>query len=199
MRMIAHPYPVGTPGLALLAAGGMLFFAVLLQRRRAMRGETAPEGKSRLSLVGIIAQMLGFGAVGLGTIVATLPPLSAPALLHAALVAAFMALSVALFVSATRAMGENWSLVARMRTDHQLVTSGIFAHLRHPIYVGMAMFLIALAIAFGHFVNLAVGIPLFLIGTWIRVREEERLLRARFGQAYEDYALRVKRFVPGLI
>jgi protein-S-isoprenylcysteine O-methyltransferase Ste14 len=199
MRMIAHPYPVGMPGLALLAAGGIVFFAVLLKRRRAVRGEGAPGKKSSLSLVGIFAQMLGFAAVGLGPIVATLPPFSPPALLHAALVALFMGLSVALFVSATRAMGENWSFVARMRTDHQLVTSGIFAHLRHPIYVGMAMFLIALTIAFGHFVNLAVGAPLFLIGTWIRVREEEKLLRAQFGAAYDDYAGRVKRFVPGLI
>jgi protein-S-isoprenylcysteine O-methyltransferase Ste14 len=39
----------------------------------------------------------------------------------------------------------------------------------------------------------------FALGTWIRIREEERLLRAEFGAAYEDYAARVKRFVPGIV
>jgi protein-S-isoprenylcysteine O-methyltransferase Ste14 len=114
-------------------------------------------------------------------------------------VAALMGGSVLLFVAATRAMGANWSVVARMREGHELVTGGIFARLRHPIYTGMALFLIALAVAFGHERNLILGAPLFLLGTWIRVHEEESLLRAEFGQAYEAYALRVKRFVPGLI
>jgi protein-S-isoprenylcysteine O-methyltransferase Ste14 len=56
-----------------------------------------------------------------------------------------------------------------------------------------------MALAFGHWRGLAIGVPLYWIGTAIRVREEEKLLRAQFGQAYETYAARVKRFVPGLI
>jgi protein-S-isoprenylcysteine O-methyltransferase Ste14 len=143
--------------------------------------------------------MLGFTAVGFGPVVAALPATSPAAILQAVIVAALMTVSILLFMSASRAMGENWSLVARMRTGHELVTSGVFAHVRHPIYVGMGMFLIALAVAFGHIVNLVVGAPLFILGTWIRIHEEEKLLRAEFGQAYVDYAARVKRFLPGLI
>ena len=198
--MIAHPNPVGTPGLAILTAGGILFFMALLQSRRASRGpNSATARRSRASILGVILQMLGFFAVGLGPIVATLRPTGFPAILHAAIVAILMFVSVALFVAASRAMGRNWSIVARMRSDHELVTQGIFAHLRHPIYVGMAFFLFALAFAFGHMINLVVGAPFFLIGTWIRVHEEEGLLRAQFGSAYSDYSKRVKRFLPGII
>jgi protein-S-isoprenylcysteine O-methyltransferase Ste14 len=96
-------------------------------------------------------------------------------------------------------MGANWSLAARVREDHQLCTEGVFGRMRHPIYTGMGLFLAALAIGFGHEANLVAGVPLFLIGTAIRVREEERLLRAQFGEAYDAYAARVRRFVPGII
>lgn len=201
LRTVAHPYAVGTPALAILTAGGILFLMVLIQSRRAARGgSSAPsERRSTASILGVILQMLGFFAVGLGPILAILRPTGPAAILQAAIVAALMIVCVALFVAATRAMGRNWSVVARMRSDHELVTEGVFAHLRHPIYVGMAFFLLAMAVAFGHLANLALGAPLFLVGTWIRVHEEERLLRGRFGAAFDDYAARVKRFLPGII
>ena len=200
LQLIRHPYPVGTPGLAILAAGGILFAMAMLQSRRASRGPgVAAARRSLASILGVALQMLGFFAVGMGPIVATLPSTGFPAILHAAIVAALMLVCVSLFVAATRAMGRNWSVVARMRTDHELVTEGVFAHLRHPIYVGMTFFLLALAFGFGHMAHLVAGAPLFLVGTWIRVHEEEKLLSAQFGQAYSDYAARVKRFLPGII
>jgi protein-S-isoprenylcysteine O-methyltransferase Ste14 len=41
-------------------------------------------------------------------------------------------------------------------------------------------------------------VPLYALGTWMRVAHEERLLRTQFGAAYDEYAARVKRFVPGV-
>jgi protein-S-isoprenylcysteine O-methyltransferase Ste14 len=96
-------------------------------------------------------------------------------------------------------MGRNWSLEARTREDHELIVSGPFALIRHPIYTGMFAFLLAMAIAFGHWRGLILGVPLFWIGTMMRVTREEKLLRAQFGTSYDAYAARVKRFVPGLI
>jgi protein-S-isoprenylcysteine O-methyltransferase Ste14 len=127
-----------------------------------------------------------------------LPSDSPAALAAAAAVAALMGSAALMFLAASRAMGANWSLAARMRDDHALVTSGIFGRLRHPIYTAMSLFLAAEALALGHYGQLLVGVPLFLIGTAIRVREEERMLSARFGAAYADYAGRVKRFLPGI-
>jgi protein-S-isoprenylcysteine O-methyltransferase Ste14 len=78
------------------------------------------------------------------------------------------------------------------------VRNGVFARVRHPIYLAMTLFLLALAVGLGHEANLVAAAPCFALGTWVRVREEERLLRARFGADYDSYAAAVKRFVPGL-
>src|SRR6185503_7349903 len=129
-----------------------------------------------------------------GGILVGLPAMSPLALGEAAAVAALMLLALGLFISAARTMGANWSIVARMREGHELVTGGVFAHLRHPIYTAMGSFLVAMTIAFGHEYALILALPLFAIGTGIRVREEEKLLRGEFGAAYDDYAARVKRF-----
>jgi protein-S-isoprenylcysteine O-methyltransferase Ste14 len=193
--------PVGLPGLAAFTAGGLLFFASLIWTRigASRRTEGAPAARSSLSRWGVFIQMIAFFAAGFGGIAIRLAPASPAALAEAAAVALLMLLAVALFSAAARAMGANWSIVARMREGHELVTQGVFGALRHPIYTAMAAFLIAMAIAFGHFAGLVLGAPVFALGTWIRVREEERLLRAEFGAAYDDYAARVKRFVPGII
>ncbi|WP_374942788.1 methyltransferase family protein [Sphingomonas sp.] len=191
---------VGLPGLAALATGYFAWLVALVfaRRRRDRAGEANARG-SRRSMLGIALQSAGFLAVGLGPVRVALDPLGARALAEALSIAAAMAAAVMLFVTATRAMGRNWSLVARTRDDHSLVTAGPFAYVRHPIYVAMALTLPALAIALGHAAGLLIGIFPFALGTWLRVDEEERLLRAAFGSAYDAYARRVKRFVPGLV
>ncbi|MBV8687186.1 MAG: isoprenylcysteine carboxylmethyltransferase family protein [Alphaproteobacteria bacterium] len=190
--------PAGLPGVAAFVVGGLLFFAILV-RTLVMAGRAeAGEKRSGASRLGIGLQMAGFAAVGFGGLRIALLPASPPALAQAAAVAALMGGAILLFLAASRAMGANWSLAARMRADHQLVTGGVFARLRHPIYAGMALFLAAEAVGLGHYRHLLVGVPLFVAGTGLRVREEERLLRAQFGAAYEDYARRVKRFLPGI-
>lgn len=106
--------------------------------------------------------------------------------------------SLGLFAWATQTMGANWSLMARTRADHALVRTGPFGLMRHPIYVAMAGLMIASAFALGHPLNLVLALPIYAIGTLMRVAIEERLLREAFGSEYEDYAGRVKRFIPGV-
>jgi protein-S-isoprenylcysteine O-methyltransferase Ste14 len=189
--------PVGVPGLVALAVGGVVFFAAVV--RASFAAESGDGKKSGTSRVGIGLQMLGFACTGFGPTRFVLPAGSPAALAIGAAVAILMGSAVALFVAATRAMGANWSVAARMRDDHQLVTSGIFARMRHPIYAGMALFLLALALALGHEAQLAAGIPLFALGTALRIRVEEKLLRDRFGAAYDSYTARTRRFVPGIV
>lgn len=192
--------PVGWPGLLALGIGGLVFAAALVSAQRRRRGETRHAAiRSRRSLVGIGIQMLGILLVGFGPLRLVLPPDAPAALVQAGVVAMLMAGVVALFWSATRAMGRNWSLVARTRADHELVETGPFAYLRHPIYTALALFVLALATAYGHVSHLWIAGPLYALGTWLRVAEEERLLRSMFGNRYDDYARRVKRFIPGVI
>ena len=83
-----------------------------------------------------------------------------------------------------------------MRTDHQLIRNGPYARVRHPIYLGMLLFLFGLAVAFGHWLQLVVAVPLFLVGTSIRTRLEDRLLEGQFGKDFEEYARSTPSLIP---
>lgn len=196
---MVQSYPVGLPGFAALAVGFLAFMiAVLVARLRRGGADDGPQRRSRRSILGIAVQCLAFFLTAFGSAGAMLDPLSPLALGEAIVVALLMAASVALFAWASRTMGRNWSVVARTRSDHELVTTGPFAHVRHPIYSAMALLLLALAIGLGNEWRLIVTLPLYALGTWLRIAEEEKLLRAAFGPAYDAYAARVKRFAPGL-
>lgn len=192
--------PTGLPALAALSVGLFAFLvALVVARLRRDRAGEVDGRRSWRSLPGIALQCAGFAVVAIGPVQATLDPLGTLAVAQGIGVAATMAQAVMLFVGATRAMGRNWSLFARTRGDHALVTAGPFAVVRHPIYVALFFALIALAIALGHASGMLIGVPLFALGTWLRVQEEERLLRAAFGGQYDAYASAVKRFIPGVI
>ena len=197
--MIGHDDPVGLPGIAAIAVGLLSFFVALFAARRRARGEARGNAaRSRRSMVGIAVQGFGIVLSGIGAIDVTLDPLGTKALVEGAVVLVLTASGTGLFTWASRTMGRNWSIVARTREDHRLIRTGPFALVRHPIYVALFLVMIAMAIAYGHSANLLIGVPLFAIGSWLRIGEEERLLRAMFGDAYDEYARHVPRFVPGL-
>ena len=189
--------PVGLPGLIALALGVGVFGVALLAaggRRGHERGRRRDTGSwGWIALQGVAIGLAGFGPIRIA-----LAPWSPLALAQGVAVAVLMAAAVALFFWASRTMGAEWALVARTRADARLVTSGPFAHVRNPIYVALALFMLAMALAYGHLAQLALALPLFAFATWRRVRSEEKLLHATFGPAYRAYAERVPRFVPRL-
>ena len=97
--------------------------------------------------------------------------------------------------AALHALGRQWSLQARVLEDHSLVRQGPYRVVRHPIYTGMLGMIIAAGLAWSHWVGFLVSLLFFAIGTAIRVRSEEKLLRESFGVAFDDY----KRSVPAVI
>ena len=175
--------------------GLSLVFAFYLARalsRRTRESEAKSDSRSRL---GILIQSIGIAFAGFGAPKLTLPPYSLAALAGTLGVLVLMGGAVVLFAGSSRALGKNWSIVARTRSDHALVTSGLYAHVRHPIYLAMLLFLLGLAVAFGHWLALIVAIPTFLIGTRIRTQIEDRLLEEGFGDEFRDY----RRSTPALI
>jgi protein-S-isoprenylcysteine O-methyltransferase Ste14 len=106
--------------------------------------------------------------------------------------------SVLLIMAAVKTLGREWSITARMVEDHKLATEGPYARVRHPIYTGMLGMLIATGLAISHWIALVAAIVIFAIGTLIRVRIEERLLRETFGQCFEEYARQVPAVFPGI-
>lgn len=192
--------PVGLPGLAAVMLGFLIFLiALIVARIRVARVPSAPVSQSApITRLWIVVQGIGIGAAGFGPVRVALDPMSTAAIVEAIAVALLMGGAVWLFDASSRAMGKNWAIVAQTRSDHVLVQNGPFKWVRNPIYVALGLFMVAMAVAFGHWRNLIVAVPLYALGTWMRVMREEGLLRRQFGAAYDDYATRVKRFVPGV-
>lgn len=103
--------------------------------------------------------------------------------------------SVVLTMFAIRELGRQWSLEARLVEGHKLVTTGPYDLVRHPIYTAMLGMLIATGIVLSHWAVLLISMAVFLAGTFIRTRFEERLLSDAFGEEFAAW----KRRVPGLI
>ncbi len=162
----------------------------------------APDKKrDRGSIVGVALQAISYAIVWIGH----RHPFSAfvSGNVWVEIVAGIIAIaaaigSVLLIMAAVKTLGKQWSITARMVEDHELATHGPYARLRHPIYTGMLGMLIATSIAISTWVALVAAIIIFAVGTLIRVRSEERLLRETFGQRFEDYARHVPALIPGI-
>jgi protein-S-isoprenylcysteine O-methyltransferase Ste14 len=174
------------------------FFVSLIRAFARKSPETGARRNSR-SRFGIVVQAVGIGLAGFGGVRLALAPFSPLALLGTVAVIALMSGSIALFVASSRALGRNWSLVARTRTDHELIRSGPYARVRHPIYLAMLLFLVALAVSLGHWAQLLLAIPLFLAGTKIRTDAEDSLLEQSFGQAFRQYRSGTPAIFPKIV
>ncbi|HYX46484.1 MAG TPA: isoprenylcysteine carboxylmethyltransferase family protein [Sphingomicrobium sp.] len=189
--------PISILQYAAVVVGGLLFGAVVLAKRlRTPKADGNVSMRSRLSLFGIAVQTASFFAAAVGRVEVSTPIGSSKSLILAAVVLFLGVAGAALFDRSARILGANWSLVARMRTDHQLVRDGPFARIRHPIYFAMLLMLAALGIGLGHIWGLVAAVPLFVIGTSIRIREEEKLLSAQFGEDHARYVREVPAFIP---
>ena len=106
--------------------------------------------------------------------------------------------SVWLVMSAVRTLGKQWAIAARLVEGHRLVTEGPYGWVRNPIYTGMFGMLLATGLAANRWQVLPLAVTVFAIGTVIRVRSEEKLLRDAFGPAFDEYARAVPAVLPGI-
>ena len=110
----------------------------------------------------------------------------------------FLALAALLSWTGARALGRHLQLDAAIKTDHQLVRSGPYRIVRHPIYASMFCLLLGTGIMITPAWLFLCAIVVFLAGTEIRVRIEDHLLAARFGSEFADYRQTVSAYIPSL-
>jgi protein-S-isoprenylcysteine O-methyltransferase Ste14 len=84
---------------------------------------------------------------------------------------------------------------AELAGSRELATGGLFARVRHPRYTGMMASVLGACLVAAT-LRLWVAVAVWWVLVQAAVRLEERELRARFGEAYEEYARRVPRFLP---
>lgn len=110
-----------------------------------------------------------------------------------------LALAVAGIVFAIWAiltLGRHYDLELELHRDHELVRAGPYRLVRHPVYTGLALHFAGACLATGNLVLVAGTLLVSYPALYARAAAEERLLRARFGAAYEAYAHEVGMLVP---
>lgn len=107
-----------------------------------------------------------------------------------------LALAGAVFTLWARfTIGRNWSGNITVKADHELMTGGPYAIVRHPIYFGLLLTLAGTAFVVGEYRSfLAVAVAL-VAWKW-KSSIEERVMTEHFGDAYRDYQRRTKGLIP---
>lgn len=119
------------------------------------------------------------------------------------LIVAYLALFIYIIaslitISSRLQLGRFGSGALVIEDDHKLLTSGLYKHIRHPLYTGGLIDAIATELVFRSItMTIIIGIYYF----WLfrgRIEEEERLLTAEFGEEFIAYMNRTKRLIPFL-
>ncbi len=107
---------------------------------------------------------------------------------------ALCAAGLLVLIAARRALGKNWSDLVVLKEGHQVVQSGPYRWVRHPLYSGMLLALLGSALAVGTRAAYVITACCFL-GLFIKSRREEGLLSKEL-PSYAEYRRHVKGFVP---
>ncbi len=180
----------------------LLTFA-LRSRRHASQSGTRETKRDRQAVAGMFLQFSSYLSVWLPVLqrekYSAIVPM--PQVVEVALAVVTLVLAVGsvwLVNAASRRLGKQWALAARLVEGHDLITDGPYGWMRNPIYAGMLGLLVATGLAMSRWPILVAATLVFVAGTVIRIRVEERLLRQAFGAAFEEYARRTAALIPGI-
>lgn len=108
------------------------------------------------------------------------------------------AASLAMFRLTHKALGQMWSVSLQLKENHRLVTTGVYRHLRHPMYTAFWLMAAAQALLLPNWVAGPAGLVGFGFLFFSRIAPEERMMEEAFGEEYRAYRLRTKRIIPFL-
>jgi protein-S-isoprenylcysteine O-methyltransferase Ste14 len=106
-----------------------------------------------------------------------------------------LALGLLFAVWARVHLGRNWSGVVTVKEGHELIRSGPYAYVRHPIYTGLIAAVLGTAIASGT-VRAATGVLIIAASFLVKLRREEAFMREAFPGEYERYSAQVPALMP---
>jgi protein-S-isoprenylcysteine O-methyltransferase Ste14 len=94
-------------------------------------------------------------------------------------------------------LGRNWSATVSVKQDHELIRSGPYARVRHPIYSGMLLAFLGTAWAIGEWRGL-LALLIAFVAMWRKLRLEERWMSETFGDSYQRYREHTAALIPYL-
>jgi protein-S-isoprenylcysteine O-methyltransferase Ste14 len=106
--------------------------------------------------------------------------------------------SGALGIWARRSLGRHWSGEITIKVDHELIRSGPYRFVRHPIYTAWLGMFAGTALVSGQ-MHAALGFAMAAFAYWRKIRLEEANLRNAFGPEYEAYRRDTRALVPWIL
>jgi len=109
-----------------------------------------------------------------------------------------IALGVTTRLVAVATLRRQFTVTVSIVAHHQIVETGLYRSIRHPAYLGHLASMLGIGLISGNWLSLALMVALPLAGTLYRIHVEEAALVRHFGPAYEAYARRTRRLLPGI-
>jgi protein-S-isoprenylcysteine O-methyltransferase Ste14 len=177
-------------GYVILAVGWVLWFLPF-----PLTGWSAaiPVKSDRRARWGILLEVVGYSLLWQGPFWMT-----RPSSLRIGLSIVMLVLAALLSWTSTRALGPHLRFDAALSVDHRLVRSGPYRVVRHPVYASMLCLLLGTGFMVAGPWWFVAAVLVFVVGTEIRVRVEDGLLAARFGEEFREYQRSVPAYIPFL-
>jgi protein-S-isoprenylcysteine O-methyltransferase Ste14 len=105
-------------------------------------------------------------------------------------------LSLLVFWRSHADLGLNWSPSLEIRTEHKLITNGIFGYIRHPMYASQWIWVIAQPLLLQNWVAGFLNLFVFIVFYALRVRAEEKMMLDTFGNEYLEYMNKTGAVLP---
>ena len=182
--------PIGLPPYAtgILFAG---FLAWFLPFPLAGWSRKSPQKRDSRWRWGLLLECMGYAIIWM------VPPWNpSPSSWRVGVSVMFLVLASLLSWTSTRALGRYLRFGAAVDADHQLIRSGPYRLVRHPIYASMLCTILAMGFMVARPLPFVVAMIFFLAGTEIRVRIEDRLLAGRFGEEFRAYRRSTAAYIP---
>lgn len=104
-------------------------------------------------------------------------------------------LGISFSIWARLQLGRNWSGTVSVKEGHTLIRQGPYTIVRHPIYSGLVLAYLGVAMIVGEIRGL-LGVGILVLSFWLKSRTEERFMLEQFGADYRHYQHQVKALIP---
>jgi protein-S-isoprenylcysteine O-methyltransferase Ste14 len=159
----------------------------------------APHYQKRPSTVATAPTAIGLALECAGIVVACvfrLPHAHPPGMARILGSMALGPVAAVLAWTAVKHLGRQFRFRAGLYVDHELVRTGPYSLVRHPIYASILAILLSTLLLLTRWEWVVISLALFIAGTEIRVHVEDNLLASRFGKDFEAYRRQVRAYVP---
>ena len=166
--------------------------------RKAKRVRVVRASRSASERIGLVAATAGLGVIPAFYAVTGAPRWAdyPPRIWMVAIGAIIYAGALWLFRRSHKDLGKNWSITLEIREQHRVVSNGVYAHVRHPMYSAFWLMGLGQAFLLPNWIAGLAGLIGFSVLFFLRVDKEERMMLDTFGEEYHAYMGRTKRVIP---